>query len=177
MVLVSGDNVLGGPQSGIILGRADLVKMLKKSPLARVLRPSKLEVAALAATLTSFLHPDRPAQEIPTWRMFAESLEMTRARAELLKSKLAANSDWQVLELRDSPAQAGSGTLPATPLPSIALVCLPNNTTAARWSKRLRQAQIPIMSVVQDELVLLNLRTGADSEVELLATQVLQALE
>ncbi len=177
LVLVSGDKVLGGPQSGIILGRADLVKMLKKSPLARVLRPSKLEVAALAATLTSFLHPARPAQEIPTWRMFAESLEMTRARAELLKSKLAANSDWQVLELRDSPAQAGSGTLPATPLPSIALVCLPNNTTAARWSKRLRQAQIPIMSVVQDELVLLNLRTVADSEVELLATQVLQSLE
>jgi len=177
LVLVSGDKVLGGPQAGIILGGADLVKKLKKSPLARVLRPGKLEVAALAATLTSFFHPSRPAQEIPTWRMFAESLETTRARAELLKSKSAAKSGWQVLELRDSPAQAGSGTLPATPLPSIALVCLPKNTTAARWSKRLRQAQIPVVSVVQDELVFLNLRTVSDSEVELLAAQILQSLE
>ncbi len=177
LVLVSGDKVLGGPQAGIILGRTDLIKKLKKSPLARVLRPGKLEVAALVATLTSFLHPSRPAQEIPTWRMFTEPLEVTRARAELLMSKLAANSIWQVLELRDSPAQAGSGTLPATPLPSVAVVCLPKNTTAARWSKKLRQAQIPVMSVVQDELVFLNMRTVADSEVDLLATQILHSIE
>lgn len=177
LVLVSGDKVLGGPQAGIILGRADVIKKLKKSPLARVLRPGKLEVAALAATLTSFLHPSRPAQEIPTWRMFSESLEVTRARAKLLMNKLTTSSAWQILELHDSPAQAGSGTLPATPLPSIALVCLPKNTTAARWSKRLRQAQIPVVSVVQDELVFLNLRTVSDSEVELLAAQILQSLE
>lgn len=177
LVLVSGDKVLGGPQAGIILGRADLLKKIKKSPLARVLRPGKLEVAALAATLTSFLHPARPAQEIPTWQMFAEPLETTRSRANQLRSFLEAKHDWQILELRDSPAQAGSGTLPATPLPSIALVCLPKNTTAARWSKKLRQTQVPVVSVVQDELVFLNLRTVSDSEVELLAQQILQSLE
>lgn len=177
LVLVSGDKVLGGPQSGIILGRADLVRKLKKSPLARVLRPGKLEVAALAATLTSFLHPSRPAKEIPTWRMFSESLEVTRSRSERLKGLLAGKHNWQVLESRNSPAQAGSGTLPATPLTSVALVCLPANTNAARWSKKLRQAQVPVVSVVQDELVFLNLRTVSESEVELLATQILKSLE
>ncbi|MCB1059574.1 MAG: L-seryl-tRNA(Sec) selenium transferase [Calditrichaeota bacterium] len=168
LVLVSGDKVLGGPQAGLIMGKKSLVQKLKKSPLARVLRPGKLEVAALSATLNSFLHPDRPNKEIPAWQMFSEPLDTTRARAASVKQKLAQQTGWQTLDVRELPAYAGSGTLPAEPLPSFAVACLPENTTAARWSKKLRQSRTPIVSVVQDDLVCLNMRTVADSEIDLL---------
>jgi L-seryl-tRNA(Ser) seleniumtransferase len=176
LVLVSGDKVLGGPQAGLIMGKKTLVQKLKKSPLARVLRPGKLEVAALSATLNSFLHPARPEKEIPAWQMFAESLETTRARAEQVKHKLAQHKNWHTLEVRELPAYAGSGTLPAEPLPSLAVACLPKNTTAARWSKKLRQSRTPIVSVVQDDLVCLNMRTVADSEIDLLCEVILESL-
>lgn len=176
LVLVSGDKVLGGPQAGLIIGQKRLISKLKKSPLARILRPGKLEVAALAATLTGFLHPNRPAQENPSWRMFSEQLEITQNRADKLVDLLKKNSKWSVLEARDASAQAGSGTLPATPLPSVAVFCLPTGTTAARWSKKLRQARVPIVSVVQDNLVLFNMRTVSDDEMEQLAEVILESL-
>jgi len=176
LVLISGDKVLGGPQAGLILGKKAIVEKLKKSPLARVLRPGKLEVAGLAATLTSFLHPSRPTREIPSWRMFSESHEVTRARAARVVSILQEKHTWQVLDHRESPAQAGSGTLPATPLPSVAVAALPQGTTAARWSKKLRQARVPLVTVVQDDLVLLNMRTVADHEVELLCDMISESL-
>jgi len=172
LVLVSGDKVLGGPQSGIILGRKSLVTKLKKSPLARVLRPGKLEIAALAATLLSFLHPDRAARELPVWRMFAETPQVTRARAEKL-ILLLKSCEWAVLEVRESPAQAGSGTLPATPLPSFAVAIRHVKLSSARFAKALRLSSLPVIGTVQDDIVLLNLRTVADQEVGELANVIL----
>lgn len=176
LVLVSGDKVLGGPQAGLILGRKELVAKLKKSPMARVLRPGKLEVAALSATLLSFLHPDRPAREVPVWSMFAEMPETTRTRADRLLS-LVKGGDWAQIEVCESPAQAGSGTLPATPLPSFALALNPARQSAARFARGLRTARTPVITVVQNDTVLVNLRTVSDSELTELAETILSVAD
>ncbi|MCB9357240.1 MAG: L-seryl-tRNA(Sec) selenium transferase [Calditrichaeota bacterium] len=165
LVLVSGDKVIGGPQAGLILGKASLVAKLKKSPLARVLRPGKLEIAALAATVAGFLHHERPPVENLSWQMLTETPEVTRTRAEGLCEKIRSLSDWQILEVIQSPAQAGSGTLPAVGLESSAVKLLPQRHTAASWAKRLRTATIPIVPVVQEGAVLMNMRTVSDNEI------------
>lgn len=177
LVLVSGDKVLGGPQAGIILGRKELITKLRRSPLARILRPGKLEIAALASTLKSFLHPSRPSIEIPTWRMLTEPVAITAARAEKLKQKLGSHPRWTELSVIESSAQAGSGTMPVTPLPSVAVSALPKSFSASRWAKQLRNTDIPVIGIIKDEVVLFNMRTVADEEVELLGEQILNSIK
>lgn len=177
LVLVSGDKVLGGPQAGLIIGEKAYVQKLKRSPLSRVLRPGKLEIAALASTLTSFLSKESCVVENPTWRMLVEPLEVTRRRALLLRDKLQSQCDWRILEVTDWPAQAGSGTLPATPLSSSAVVFLPRSFSASQWANRLRSASIPVVPIVQDDKVMLNLRTVTDEELEIVADMVRECLE
>ncbi|MBK6766987.1 MAG: L-seryl-tRNA(Sec) selenium transferase [bacterium] len=177
LVLVSGDKVIGGPQAGIILGKKSIVATLKRAPLARVLRAGKLELAALASTLTSFLHRERPEFEVPTWRMLSEQMTTTRARAARLKSLLTPLGTWQQLDVVELPAQAGSGTLPAMPLPSCAIACLPAKHSAVSWARKLRAAPTPVIPVIQDETVYLNLRTVSDHELDTLFASVRSSLE
>ncbi len=85
MVCFSGDKLLGGPQAGIIIGKADLIGKIKKHPLARAVRADKLCLAALAATLLHYLK-DEAEREIPIWRMISQSPRQVKARAEILGS-------------------------------------------------------------------------------------------
>src|SRR5205807_7959696 len=84
LVCFSGDKLLGGPQAGIVIGRADLVERLRRHPLQRALRADKLTLAALEGTLSLYLDPERAAREIPVLRMLREPVEAVRARAERL---------------------------------------------------------------------------------------------
>lgn len=176
LVLVSGDKVLGGPQAGLIIGKKSYVQKLKRSPLSRVLRPGKLEIAALASTLTSFLSKEVCVVENPTWRMLVEPLEVTRRRAVHLREKLQSHGNWRILEVTDWPAQAGSGTLPATPLNSSAVVFLPMSSSVTEWASKLRNASIPVVPIVQDDKVVLNLRTVADDELDIIVDMVRECL-
>src|SRR5262249_57638486 len=84
LVAFSGDKLLGGPQAGIVCGRADLVSRLRRHPLQRALRPGKLTLAALEGTLLLYAHPERAEREIPALRMLREPVESGRARAPRL---------------------------------------------------------------------------------------------
>ena len=84
LVCFSGDKLLGGPQAGIVVGRAELVEKLRRHPLQRALRADKLTLAALEGTLTLYLDPERARREIPVLRMLEEPAETVRARAERL---------------------------------------------------------------------------------------------
>jgi L-seryl-tRNA(Ser) seleniumtransferase len=164
LVLVSGDKALGGPQAGIILGRRQIVTRLKKNPLARVLRADKLILGALAATLCQFLKPDQVVNEVPVWRMMTQPLDLLRNRAESLLVRMGSLGKWQLLEVRDSKAEAGSGTLPAVALPSVAICGLPEGQTAAKWARRLRLGPIPVVTTVQRDIVWMDLRTVAEDD-------------
>ena len=156
LVCFSGDKLLGGPQAGIVVGRADLVKKLRRHPLQRALRADKLTLAALEATLTVAI--DAP-EEIPVVRMLRESPETVRARA----TRLAELVDGEVEE---TVARAGGGALPLTELRSFA--CAVGEELAAK----LRACDPPVIALVRDGRTLLDCRTLADHEIEEVAEAI-----
>jgi L-seryl-tRNA(Ser) seleniumtransferase len=150
LVSFSGDKLLGGPQAGIVVGRADLVEKLRRHPLQRALRADKLTLAALEGTLTLAL--DAP-EEIPVLRMLREPIETVRARAEQLAARVGG-------EVEETVARAGGGALPLTELPSYA--CAVEETLA----DKLRAGEPPVIAVVRDGRTLLDCRTLTDAEAE-----------
>jgi L-seryl-tRNA(Ser) seleniumtransferase len=156
LVCFSGDKLLGGPQAGIIVGRAELIERLRRHPLQRALRADKLTLAALEGTLQ--LAIDAP-DEIPVVRMLRESPDDVRARA----MRLAERTGGQVEE---TVARGGGGSLPLTELPSSA--CAVEEELAAL----LREVDPPVIAVVRDGRTLLDCRTLSDAEADEVATAV-----
>ena len=142
----SGDKLLGGPQAGVIVGRADLVERLRRHPLQRALRADKLTLAALEGTLRLYLDPERAAREIPVLRMLGEDAAAVRARAERLAALVGG-------EVEETVGRAGGGALPLAELPSFA--CAVEEDLA----RPLRIGNPPVVGVVRDGRLLLDCRT------------------
>jgi L-seryl-tRNA(Ser) seleniumtransferase len=156
LVCFSGDKLLGGPQAGIMLGRADLVERLRRHPLQRALRVDKLSLAALEGTL--LLHLAAPEQ-IPVLRTLAQDAATVRARAE----RLAASTGGEVEE---TVGRVGGGALPLAELPSFA--CALEESLAGP----LRQCEPPVVGVLRDGRLLLDCLTLTDEEAEEAAAAV-----
>ena len=154
LVMFSGDKLLGGPQAGVIAGRADLVSACTRHPLARALRPGGLVLASLQATALAYL--DRRGDAIPLWRMATRPVEDLRARAAALGGG----------EVVDTVAVTGGGTLPGTEIPS-AGVALAGDVRA-----RLRAAPLPVVARVTDGRTVLDLRTVDPDQDPVLAAAV-----
>jgi L-seryl-tRNA(Ser) seleniumtransferase len=152
LVCFSGDKLLGGPQAGIVVGRAELVERLRRHPLQRALRADKLTLAALEGTLGLYLDPDRALREVPVLRMLAEPAETVRGRAE----RLAALTGGSVEE---TVARVGGGALPLAELPSFACA------VEEELARALRAGEPTVVGVVRDGRCLLDCRTLADEEV------------
>jgi L-seryl-tRNA(Ser) seleniumtransferase len=164
LVCFSGDKLLGGPQAGIALGRAELVERLRRHPLQRALRADKLTLAALEGTLALYLDPQQAFAEIPVLRMSAESADVVRARAEQLAQAVGG-------EVEETVARIGGGALPLAELPSFA--CAVDEELAAS----LRNGDPPVIGIVRDGRLLLDCRTLTDAEAEELAAAVAAARE
>jgi L-seryl-tRNA(Ser) seleniumtransferase len=158
----SGDKLLGGPQAGVVVGRADLVERLRLHPLQRALRADKLTLAALEGTLRLYLEPERAAREIPVLRMLGEPAGTVKARAKRLAALTGG-------EVEETVARAGGGALPLAELPSFA--CAVEEALA----RPLRLGEPPVVGVVRDGRVLLDCRTLTDAEVEEVAAAVAAA--
>jgi L-seryl-tRNA(Ser) seleniumtransferase len=159
LVCFSGDKLLGGPQAGIVVGRGELVERLRRHPLQRAMRADKLTLAALEATLSLHLDPERAASEIPVLRMLWEPVEVVQARAERLAELVEG-------EVEETVGRVGGGALPLTELPSFA--CAVEEELAVR----LRTADPPVVAVVRDGRCLLDCRTIADAEIDDVARAV-----
>jgi L-seryl-tRNA(Ser) seleniumtransferase len=161
LVCFSGDKLLGGPQAGILIGRADLIAKLKKHPLARAIRADKLCLSALTATLLHYLK-DEAESEIPIWRMIAASLEQLEERAQNWVRTLGQG------EIIAGESTVGGGSLPGETLPTRLLGLRPSSPD--RFLARLRQAEPPVIARLQDERILLDPRTVLpEQEPELIA--------
>ncbi len=150
VVTFSGDKLFGGPQAGIVLGRADLVERLRRHPLQRALRADKLTIAALEGTLALY-RSGRGGP--PVLRMLTEPAADVRARAERLAELTGGKVEATV-------ARAGGGSLPTTDLESFA--CALEEILA----EPLRRADPPVIGIVRDGVLLLDCRTLSDEEVE-----------
>jgi L-seryl-tRNA(Ser) seleniumtransferase len=161
LVCFSGDKLLGGPQAGIVVGRAALVEQLRPHPLQRALRADKLTLAALEGTLQLALDPSA-RDEVPVLRMLHEPLETVRARAERLAELVDG-------EVEQTVARVGGGALPLAELPSAACA------VEEELAERLRLGEPPVIAVVRDGRTLLDCRTLTDAEVDEVAAAVVAA--
>jgi L-seryl-tRNA(Ser) seleniumtransferase len=152
LVCFSGDKLLGGPQAGIIVGRAALVAKLKKHPLARAIRADKLCLATLTATLLHYLK-DEAESEVPIWRMISASPEQIRQRAAAWGEELGQG---QVIE---GQSTVGGGSLPGETLPTYLLAISTRRPSPNRLMARLRASEPPVIARLQDKHVVLDPRT------------------
>jgi L-seryl-tRNA(Ser) seleniumtransferase len=150
LVCFSGDKLLGGPQAGVVLGRADLVERLRRHPLQRALRIDKLSLAALEGTL--LLHLEAP-ERIPVLRTLAQETEAVRERAERLAAATGG-------EVEETVGRVGGGALPLAELPSFA--CAVEESLVAP----LRAGDPPVVGVVRDGRLLLDCLTLTDEEAD-----------
>ncbi|MBI2983595.1 MAG: L-seryl-tRNA(Sec) selenium transferase, partial [Chloroflexi bacterium] len=171
VVTFSGDKLLGGPQAGLAVGRAAAIAQLRSHPLMRAMRPDKITIAALVATLASY-RDGTAERELPVWRMIAATTASIGRRAKALASALtAAGVRASVIETRST---VGGGSLPEETQPSRA-VALDGHAT--RLAQRLRRADPPVIGHVIEERFVLDLRTVLPEDDELLARTVIKALK
>lgn len=163
LVTFSGDKLVGGPQAGIVAGRADLVERLRLDPMTRAARPDKVILAALAATLRLY-RAGTAVTEIPIWRQIATPLGVLEERASALLAALAsgpvlAQPGGPAIELDIERVEStiGGGSLPGQTLPSWALVI--RGPSPQRLLASLRGATPSVIGRVVDEAVVLDLRT------------------
>jgi len=172
-VVASGDKLLGGPQSGILVGRRAFVARCRRNPLARAVRADKLTLAALGATLALYRDPDLARREIPVLRMLAEPADAVAARARSLAAVLPAAARAEVVPTK---AAVGGGAFPGVLLESAGVALRPVILSPAALAERLRHQDPPVVAVVTRDRVVLDLRTVLPGEESPLAQAVAAAL-
>lgn len=169
LLAFSGDKLLGGPQAGILLGRRDLVKRLERHPLMRALRPDKMTLAALEATLLLYRAGEEHAvRSVPALRMLAQTAEELEGRAARLRALLVAIPGVDA-ELRDGTGHAGGGALPEAGIPTrvVAVACA--GSSPARLARRLRGQEPAVVGRVGGDRLLLDVLTIDDGDLPAVA--------
>jgi L-seryl-tRNA(Ser) seleniumtransferase len=151
VVTFSGDKLVGGPQAGLVVGRAELVARMRRDPLARAMRPDKVTMAGIALTLGLY-RAGRAATEIPVWRMISTPIDDLRARATAIIEALGSRA--AIVDLRST---VGGGSLPGETLPSVGVAL--RGGSATKLLATLRQASPPVIGRIEDRRVVLDLRT------------------
>ncbi len=172
LVTFSGDKLVGGPQAGLIAGRADLIARIRLDPLARAVRPDKVTLAALAATLGIY-RAGRATTEIPVWRMIAASPDALRLRAAAILEMLPPTVRGRV-EVRSITSAIGGGSMPGETLESAGLVVGGSGSVAL--AARLRGGEPAVIGRVEDGAVRLDLRTVEPADDAALAGALARAL-
>lgn len=164
LVLFSGDKLVGGPQAGLVAGRAELVARLRKDPLARAIRPDKAILAGVAATLGLY-RAGRALSDIPVWRAIARRPDELRARARSIVA--ASGPDAAVVDLEST---VGGGSLPGQTLPSVGVavrVASPDRAAAA-----LRRGPDRVLARIEGDLLVCDLRTVEPADDDLVARRL-----
>ena len=174
LVTFSGDKLMGGPQAGLIVGRADLIAQLRANPLMRALRPDKITLTLLNEVLNIYEEPDRLDQALPVLRMLTTPPKTLERRAEALRQVLGAKLPGWRLEAKPSAAQIGSGALPTQKLDSRALVLGHDDAKAPpRLSQRLRRLKQPVIGRIRQGALWLDQRSVVDFDAALASLQEL----
>ena len=156
VTMFSGDKLLGGPQAGLIVGSADHVSRISSHPMARAVRMDKMDLAALGATLVSYVRGNAES-ELPIWHAISMPLSTTEERARNWQSAVGVG------DLIDVRSAIGGGSLPGQTLPSRALAITPPQGPDT-FAAALRRASPPVIARIEDDLVVLDPRTVAEDE-------------
>ena len=166
VVTFSGDKLLGGPQAGIIVGKAEWIEKMRKNPMMRALRVDKLIIAGLSATLQRYLTDGNAiAERFPMLNRYTRSIETLHAVAKQLTVQLQDIFGEKIdVRVSETFGQIGSGALPVETLPSVALVFESTDVSAETLAEAFRNATIPVIGRIKDGLFWLDLRTVYERE-------------
>lgn len=174
----SGDKLIGGPQAGIIVGKSDLIKKIRKNPLARAFRIGKMTIAGMEATLRLFRSPEKLKERHPVYRMFALSVVEVESRAKkalrTLKKQIPEAAEFSVV---DGGSQVGSGSVPVQTMPTKLLMVKPAAISAESLARSLRHHQPAVFPRVQNDAVLLDFRTIQEQEDKVVLEALIIALK
>jgi L-seryl-tRNA(Ser) seleniumtransferase len=173
IVCVSGDKLLGGPQAGIIAGRRELLKRLRSNPLFRALRVDKLTYAALEATLLAYVRQDYAG--IPTLRMIYTPATEVRNRAESVVAQLGILAG-TTLEIVEGESVIGGGTTPNATLPTFLLAVISDRHSPQQLQTKLRAQAPPVIARIEDDRLVIDLRTVLPEEQSELLTAIRKAV-
>lgn len=155
IISFSGDKLLGGPQAGIIIGKKELMKKIKNHPLARAIRPDKICLAGLTATLTHYLRGEA-VEKIPIWKMISLTPDQIQARAKIWQQKLKFG------EVISAFSTVGGGSLPEETLPTFVLAIDVQKPTLVM--KKLRALDFPIIARLENDKILFDPRTVLENQ-------------
>ncbi len=169
VALFSGDKLIGGAQSGVIVGRAEPIGRIRKHPLARALRVDKTCLMALERTLMLFRDPERLPERHPLYRMLATPIEALEARAEALAAAIGRAAPSVRAGVEPGQAYLGSGSVPMEALPSRVVAVTAADLKAAELARRLRMDEACIFARIESDRVVLDVRTLSDAELPVVA--------
>ena len=177
VILFSGDKLLGGPQAGIIIGKAKYINKMKKHPLARAFRVDKFTIAALTATLFEYYDAKKAKKNVPILSMITATKDELEEKANLLKNKLSKklNKDI-VLDVEEVKDQVGGGTAPDVYLDGYAVSILPKNKTAEQIEREFRDLDIAIIPRVAHDKIYIDVRTILDDDIDILIDEIAQVI-
>ncbi|ADW18474.1 L-seryl-tRNA(Sec) selenium transferase [Desulfobulbus propionicus DSM 2032] len=177
VVTFSGDKLLGGPQAGILVGKKVHIDQLKRNPLNRALRIDKLTLAALESVLRLYLDESQALKAIPTLAMIAAPESAIHDRAQQVCQQCRETMDDHcIVELVNTFSQVGGGAMPGQHLASWAVAVRPLKIKASRLERQLRHAPVPVIGRMEDDRLLLDMRTVSENEQDLLIHSLYSAL-
>ncbi|MFC4766609.1 L-seryl-tRNA(Sec) selenium transferase [Effusibacillus consociatus] len=167
IVSFSGDKLLGGTQAGIIAGKAEYIKRIKKNQLTRALRVDKLTLAALEATLLLYLDEERALREVPTLYLLTRKKDELYSEAQRLSEGLkAVFQDKAVVEVVEGMSQVGGGSLPTEDLPTCLVAVRTTPFSLNALEHALRHVDLPVMTTIRKEALMFDVRTIFPREIE-----------
>lgn len=176
LTLFSGDKLLGGPQAGIIVGRPARLAELRRHPLARAVRPDKMTLAALEATLRLYRDPERLPERLPTIELLARTAAETASLADALAARLREVLPALRVESAPDVTYCGGGALPTLTLPTHVVSVSPPGWTAEALAAALRQAGTPVIARIRGGTLLLDARTLWPRDVETIVAAMCEAV-
>jgi len=171
VITFSGDKLLGGPQSGIIVGKKEVIDRIKKNPITRALRIDKLTLAALESTLRLYRDEEKATRIIPTLRMIMLPLEEIQKRAQQLADALKKSGDARLhIQLIERSSKTGGGALPLMELPSLCVGVQIKGISPNALEKTMRSNDPPIIGRIEDDLFVMDPRTIRKDELSIIET-------
>ncbi|MBK5251458.1 MAG: L-seryl-tRNA(Sec) selenium transferase [Peptostreptococcaceae bacterium] len=169
VVTFSGDKMLGGPQAGVIVGKKKYLDEMKKNPFTRAFRVDKLTIAGLEATFRHYLDPDEALEKVPTLRFLTASVDCLKDRAERLAEKIKANTRGFEISVEKGESQVGGGSMPLEKLPTYVVSIGGGNISASKIEIGLRKNNPPVIARINEEKVILDVRTIFDGQLAAIA--------
>ena len=176
LVLFSGDKLLGGPQAGIIAGKARLIARIERDPMMRAFRCDKMTLAALEATLRLHRNSDTVREVVPTLAMLTMPLAKLRERTESFAERLKATPGIRLVEVREDATCVGGGSLPDVALPTVVIAVTAACHSEDAFAARLRTGTPAVVARIRAGHVLFDLRTVFDRQLDDLFTAISVAL-